>query len=111
MTCVCSLAGTAACASCFYNPNGIKQSNNFMTWNTRAESLPTRVYIVKYDNGENYEDYAVFIMGVYTSEDKALDAIKESGFEYRRLYGDCYGWERPGGDGFQSAWIEDYEVQ
>lgn len=38
MTCVCSLAGTSACASCFYNPNGTRLVNNFTTWNTRAET-------------------------------------------------------------------------
>ena len=37
MICSCSLAGTSACASCFYNPNGTRQENNFTTWSTRAE--------------------------------------------------------------------------
>lgn len=70
-----------------------------------------RVYIVEQDNGEQWEDYAVFIAGVYASNERAEAALKERGFEYRRLFANRYGWERPGGDGFQHAWIEEYEVE
>lgn len=37
MTCVCSLAGTAACASCSNNPNSAKQYSNLITWTNSVE--------------------------------------------------------------------------
>lgn len=37
MTCVCSLAGTSACASCSNNPNSAKQYSNFVTWTNNVE--------------------------------------------------------------------------
>lgn len=74
-----------------------------------------RVYIVKQDNGEEYEDYADFIAGVYTSEEKALDAIRRSGFAGKHRYGSRFYWTRTvddcGYDMTESAWIEEYEVQ
>ena len=36
MTCVCSLAGTAACKTCWNNPNSTGQLNNFVSWNTTS---------------------------------------------------------------------------
>lgn len=40
--CVCSLAGTSACASCLNNPNSTRQANNFITWNTSVEIVRCR---------------------------------------------------------------------
>lgn len=37
MTCICSLAGTAACASCSNNPNSARQYSNFITWTNSTE--------------------------------------------------------------------------
>lgn len=74
-----------------------------------------RVYIVKQDNGEQWEDYADFIMGVYTSEEKALDAIKRAGFSGKHRFGSRDYWTRTvetgGYDMTESAWVEEYEVQ
>lgn len=36
MTCVCSLAGTAACKMCWNNPESTGQFNNFVSWNTTS---------------------------------------------------------------------------
>lgn len=36
MTCVCSLAGTAACKTCWNNPESTGQFNNFVSWNTTS---------------------------------------------------------------------------
>ena len=55
MTCVCSLAGTSSCASCFYNPNGTRQANNFTTWTSETQLLAemqTRVWIAERQRDE-----------------------------------------------------------
>lgn len=65
MTCVCSMAGTSACASCFWNQNGTRQANNFMTWNTRAET--------------SYKDALILLDELGLSE-RTCENVSDSGF-------------------------------
>jgi hypothetical protein len=54
MTCICSLAGTAACQTCRNNPSGTRQFNNFASW-TDTGSTGERTCKVEGSYTDNWE--------------------------------------------------------
>lgn len=74
-----------------------------------------KVFIVMQDNGESYEDYSEFIVAVYSSKEKAIEAIKSKGFtEHTAKWGhkdsfdkevESYEWTLT-----ISSWIREEEV-
>lgn len=75
-----------------------------------------KVFIVMQDNGESYEDYSESIVGVYSTKEKAIEAIKSKGFTERTAkcgYKDSFDKEIEDDWGYCltiSSWIIEEEV-
>ena len=56
MICACTLAGTAACNSCWNNPNGSAHSRHFVTWTDFSQLSERTCQIVKTPSDSDYLD-------------------------------------------------------
>lgn len=75
MTCICSLAGTAACASCSNNPNSAKQYSNFITWTNSTERTCK-------NNAPAYLDFLCSECGFVHYHSEANDTGEGNGWNY-----------------------------